>query len=151
MAKNRRIPKDTDEKLHVTENLFVHIGDANASIIKLLSPIKCELVYNRYFSKQETEEDIKEMIYIQKRQTESNITYDNVIKEIKDILNQNINKDKIIYCNNTQVLINAIECDPDITDLYVKNTEKHYCLNMKDSLHLNILSISKMFQTHQFI
>ena len=157
MAKSRRPSSEYEKHIIVTNNLFVHIGKGNASIIKMVSPIKCELMYNKYFISNEQEENkLKQKLdYVCRRQLETTLTKEQIINEIKEILDNNMNKDKIVYTDSDCLdldkrLQNLSDDELNISDIYAKNGVKQYALCQHDSLHLNILHITKLYKNHLF-
>ena len=165
MAKLYQITKGKN-KLDVSNTLFIDLiksenGNVRqVSIINMISPIKCELIYNKFAMNTNKKE--KNMKKIEKMECESTIEEDLLLKEVNDILNSNINKDKTIYAFETHQEINkSIISTKEIFELkgfddiinklgYIKNEDKMYSLDISDSLSRNILNISYTFFQSNF-
>jgi hypothetical protein len=155
-----------NKKLDVSNTLFLNIikndeGEiTQASILNMLSPIKCEFIYSKYSSSgmQKT----KEMSKQERFACESEISSDDILKELADILKSDMYKDKviwsfdnyddIIYTNSIKHFYNLKEFK-DIIEYfkYAKNEELQYSADLEDSLFQNIFCLSYMFIQNYFV
>lgn len=166
MAKLYPTTKDKT-KLVVSETLFLNIvkdekGNLKqVSILNMLSPIKCELVYNKYVSSGLKKS--KEMKNNEKYECESTLTENELIEELHKILNSEMNKNKTVWGfeNYDKLKIKSksikeiykIEKIEDIaTSLnYKKNEDLKYSINLSDSFSQNIFCMSYMFFQNHFV
>jgi hypothetical protein len=156
------------EKISIVDNLFMYIDKSDkgqirqVSILNMVSPIKCEFVYNKYvniYSKKE-----KKMSKVNKLGCESQVDENTLIKEVNEILNSNVYKDKKVYTweSNSKIQRNTISIkemfdfknfDEIISFLkYEKNTteDKLYALDFSDAYACNILTLSYLFFNRNF-
>lgn len=132
------------------------------SIVNMISPIKCEFVYNKYVSSGEKKN--KDMEKDEKFGCESSLSQDEIIKEVKEIINSNINKDKIIcgFENYKELLEKENISIKDKYELknieevlkkidYTRNNDLKYCLDTTDSFYCLIICLSFMFKENRFI
>lgn len=156
----------TNKKLDVSNTLFVNIikneeGEIKqASVLNMLSPIKCEFVYSKYSSSgmQKT----KKMTKQEKFACESEMSSGDIEKELRELLHSEIYKDKviwsfdsyddIIYMNSIKHFYNMKEFS-DIVEYfnYKKNDELQYSADLEDSLFKNIFCLSYMFIKNYFV
>jgi hypothetical protein len=156
------------ETLNVSDTIFLHILKDNygnvkqASMVNMISPIKCEFMYNRYVSSGNKKS--KEMGKIDRFACESDISSEDIIKEINGILNCDMNKHKnvwgfenysdIVETDNYSIKDNyEIETMEEVmTSLnYVKNSEIKYSLDCDDSFYCLVLCLSFMFLNRHFV
>lgn len=169
MAKMYPIVRNDGSKprLSVKNTLFLDLRKNDSgevtqvSIINMLSPIKCEVIYNKYSNNSKDRE--RDMTRVEKFRSES--TTENILEEVGVILNNEVNKDKVIWSfENYEELkdipgnINSVskmyelENEDCINDYlkYTKNTELHYSINFEESLSRNIFLMSFMFFNNIF-
>ena len=156
------------ESLNVSDTIFLHIlKDSSgkvkqASLVNMISPIKCEFMYNKYVSS--GNKKTKEMGKIDRFACESDVSSEDIVKEINGILNCDMNKDKnvwgfenysdIVETDNYSIKDNyEIETMEEVmTSLnYVKNSEIKYSLDCDDSFYCLVLCLSFMFMNRHFI
>jgi hypothetical protein len=140
-----------DEKGNVTQ----------ASIINMLSPIKCQYIYSKYVSSEKKKE--KTFSKEERFACESKVTKKELIQEVKTILNSEMNKNKNIWSfekhedMRTDIISikekHKLESFDDIVkDLeYSKNTELAYSADLQDSFVKNIFSIAYIFTKSRFV
>ena len=166
MAKMYPLTK-INEKLEVSNTLFLNIiKDENkrikqATIINMLSPIKCEIVYDKFTAN--NLEKCKGMDKEDRYASESEIDEKELIKELKDILESDINKNKTIYsytnnCKNIKGVIsikkifNIKDFDEIVEFLkYKEKEELNYSADINDSLIRNIFCLAFMFLKNRFV
>jgi hypothetical protein len=166
MAKLYPDTKDND-KLNVENTLFLHLlknekGQVKqVSIINMLSPIKCEFVYNKYVSS--GEKKTKNMEKIDRFACESSLSSEDIVKEVNTILKSEMNKNKVVYSfEDYSDIINSefktIRSEYDdinsVTEIikilkYERKTE--YGLDASDSFYCLILCISFLFLNKHFV
>lgn len=168
MAKTYPLMKDM-EPLEVRDTLFLNmvIIDGHitqASLLNMLSPIRCEILYNKYVSsgQKKTKDMKKEDRYACE---ESCITEDEIIKELNAILAIDIHKDKIIwsfekYDTFLKVKTKSIKDKYELTEFdqvikslgYENKTEDTgYTADTNDSVIRNLFSLSFLFNKHRFV
>jgi len=165
MAKTYPETKDK-KKLEVSKTLFLNIhkdDDGNikqASILNMISPIKCEFVYNKYVSSGLDKN--KDMDKQQRFACESELSEEELLKELKNILHSEMNKDKviwsfdsnddIIYTNSIKHFYKLKEFD-DIVKFfdYSKNEELQYSADLNDSLFRNLFCLAFLFKNNHFV
>ena len=166
MAKMYPITKEND-KLGVSNTLFLNIiKDENkrikqATIINIISPIKCEIVYDKFVAN--NLEKCKGMDKEDRYSSETELNEKELIKELKDILDSDMNKNKSIYsytnnCKNIKDVIcikkiyNIKEFDEIVEFLQYKEKEElNYSADINDSLIRNIFCLAFMFLKNRFI
>jgi hypothetical protein len=152
MAKMKRVNKNSDKVLNITDNLFLNVNDNGVSLIKMHSPIKCELLYHKYYgleNNQVYDKNSKEK-YSLKRRNESKLNKEQILQEIKNICLSKINSDKKIYSNEKIDGLKTVICKGDVTAYYKKDKEKSYGLNMQDSLHTNLITMGVLYSKFSF-
>jgi hypothetical protein len=156
------------DKLNVSDTMFIHIlkdekGDIKqASILNILSPIKCEFVYNKYVCSDNKK--TKDMKKDERFACESEFSEEEIINELNEILNSNINKNKNVWGfeNYSDIVDKDIYSIKDEFELenvddiikslnYVKNPELKYSLDTTDSFYCNILCLTFMFLNNHFV
>ena len=162
-------PTTKDKKtLSIENTLFVNIvkneegNITQASILNMLSPIKCEFVYDKYVSSGLSKN--KDMSKEERFACESTISKDDLIKELNDILTSDMNKDKVIWVfdkyDEIKTDTNSIKNFTTINDFndivkflnYDTNKEEQrYFADMSDSLIQNIFCLSFMFLKYHFV
>ena len=132
-----------------------------ASIINMLSPIKCEIIYNKYVTS--GLKKIKEMKKEERFACESEISEDELINEVNKILRLDVNRDKAIWTfesyKEIQIFTNPIKEYYDLKDFnqlvkfleYKKDEEKTYSADFTDSFVQNIFCLSYMFLNNNFV
>ena len=166
MAKMYPVTKE-NEKIDVSNTLFLNIlKDQNnkikqATIINMLSPIKCEILYDKFVGNNLDKN--KDMDKEDRYACESELTEIEIIEELKDILSSNMNKDKKIYsytnnCKNIKDVIsikkefNIKEFDNIVKYLnYQEKEELNYSADINDSLVRNIFCLAFMFLNRNFV
>jgi hypothetical protein len=165
MAKMYPVTK-INKRMDVSKTLFLDIlrdeenNITQVSLIGMLSAIKCEYLFNKYASS--GEKKTKEMGKQKRFACESDVSSEDLLKEIKSILSSEAYKDKIIWSFDDHPDIfttNSIKAHYDlgcfqdmITFLeYKKNEDKEYALDPNDSFHRNIISLSFMFLKNNFV
>lgn len=132
-------------------------------ITKFQTALKTEVIYNKYTNSQDcVPKERKRMTKEEKFQHESKNSSDDILKEVKEILNHPINKDKIIVLSNNnlikytelfdskKIMILDNESIADfqmIIDMlnYEPQLKKKYALNDSDSLYRCVLLVSFTF------
>lgn len=157
-----------NNKLNISDAIFMFVIYHNKSTIKqisiisMVSPIKCEFVYNKYVSQNTVK--TKDMNKSDKFSCESNLSSDDIIKEVNNLLNSELYKDRNIWgfdsyddiiekevysikelfeFENIQEMVSLIG--------YEKNPDIKYSLNCDDAFYCNILTITFMFLNYHFI
>ena len=166
MAKMYPITKQ-NEKFCVSDTLFLNvIKDENkkikqATLINMLSPIKCEILYDKFVSN--NLDKSKSMDKEDRYACEIELTEEELIEELKCILNSDMNKNKKIwsYTNNCKNIkeVNTIkkyfnikEFDEIVEFLnYKEKEELNYHADINDSLVRNIFCIAYMFLNKNFV
>jgi len=153
------------KKMDISRILFLNIikdGEGNitqGSILNMISPIKCEFIYSKYSSSNKDKE--KGMSKQDRFACESDLTSDDIKKELTEILHSEMNKDKviwsfddtdIIYTNSIKHFYDLEEFDDIVKYLeYKKNKELAYSADLKDSLFQNIFCLAFMFKQNYFV
>jgi hypothetical protein len=149
-------------RLDVSETLFVNVKKNNigeiiqVSIINMISPIKCEYVYNKYVSS--NDKKTKKMNKSEKFSCESDISSDELINEVEDILSSNLNKNKTLWSFEsydefkfkTKSIKDEYNID-DFSELIKKLKYENVMIDLNDSFVQNILCISYMFLNNRFV
>lgn len=167
MAKLYPNTKDNDV-LNVQDTMFIHIlknekGQVKqVSIVNMLSPIKCEFVYNKYVSS--GEKKTKNMEKIDRFACESSLTSEDIIKEVNIILNSEMNKKKVIWSldDHSDIIdkkFNIIKNEYEINNIeeiikrlnYKRNENLLYELNSSDSFYCLILCVTFLFLDKHFV
>jgi hypothetical protein len=158
MAKMYGISK-TKEPKKMTDSLIIDFIKEDekiksVSIINIVSPIKCELLYHSWTKNNKEKE--KGMEKIEKFRVESEKDEEDIMKEVKEILESKMNCDKQKYGieSNKELAIQGINVTYDemIKNLdYKKDDEKPYSLESTNSLHRNIVLISYLFNNYKFV
>ena len=154
------------KKLDVSKTLFLNIIKdkegtiKQASILNMISPIKCEFVYNKYVSSGLNKN--KEMDKQERFACESEMNEEELLNEIKTILHSEVHKDKIIWSfenhdkiihtNSIKYFYNLNEFD-DIVKFfeYSKNEDLQYSADLNDSLFRNLFCLAFVFTQNHFI
>jgi hypothetical protein len=159
----------TQQYLDITDNLFIDIQRENgeilqASVIYMLSPIRCELLYNSYTRLTYNIAEGKELTKTEKSRRESIKTQDELILDINTIINSEMYKGKRIWTTREN---KGIQAESEIVEIYKyfdlknyksvfkrvqyeKNTELQYSMDLNDSLCRNIFNITYMFHQRKF-
>ena len=166
MAKMYPVTKSND-KLNVSNTLFLNIikdeskNIKQATLINMLSPIKCEIIYDKYVANDL--EKAKGMDKEDRYACEAEITQEQIVRELKIILDSDIHKDKNVwsYTNNFLDIkkVNSIkkhfnikEFDEIVTFLkYEEKEELNYSADLNDSLVRNIFCLAFMFLKTNFV
>jgi hypothetical protein len=138
----------------IKDTLFIDISEEGVCVINMVSPIKCELVYSNFISNDKEKE--KGMEKVEKLRSESEMNYDSMIEDLKNILDSNMNRNKkrIGIQTNNKLEITGLGIDINkivATTGYEIDTEKKYGLDYKNSIHRNILLISYLFMNRRFV
>ena len=160
-VRNKNMPKMSVKKVLFLDVRKDESGKVTqVSVINMLSPIKCEVIYNKYASN--GKDKISSMDRVDKFMTESDLDVDDLMKDVNNMLCNDMNKDKEIWSFGDVDFIkrdiNSIKTKYDMENedkiveflKYKKNPEKHYSLNMTDTLSRNILMVSFMFLNNFF-
>ena len=159
-------PKTKDnKKLKICDTLFVNIyknkegNVTQASIINMLSPIKAEILYNKYVTS--GLKKTKDMKKEERFACESDLTSEELILEVNKILILEINKDKVIWTfedyKEINIFTNSIKNHYELKNFenivtfleYKKNENLNYSADFTDSFVQNIFCISFLFfNTH---
>ena len=156
-----------NKKLNVSNTLFVNVlknedgAIKQASIINMLSPIKCEIIYNKYVSSGNKKS--KNMLKEDNYACESELSEVEMVEELKEILYSKMNKNKSIWSFESN-FEDIIECKSiqdyyDLDDFqyivdffsYKKNDDLDYSADLTDSLVQNIFSLSYLFMKNNFV
>ena len=157
----------TNKKLDISKTMFLNIirNERNeitqASILNMISPIKCEFVYSKYASS-DSDEKTKKMTKQEKFACESTLTSDELEIEVKNILKSEMNKDKVIwsfdsiddifYVNSIKHFYKLDNFKDIVTYLdYKKNEELMYTADLEDSLFQNLFCVAYMFKKNYFV
>ena len=159
-------PTTKDKKvLDISDTLFLNVikdkkGNVKqASILNMVSPIKCELVYNKHSSSGLKKD--KKMKKDEKFECESTLSQEDLIVELKNILSSEMNKNKVVWSfeNNEGFNSKSIKeyCNlkkfEDIIESlkYKPNDELNYSIDFTDSFSRNIFCLSYMFFDNHFV
>jgi hypothetical protein len=154
------------EKLDVKNTMFLNIlkdtggSILQASIINMVSPIKCEYIYDKYVTSGLKKN--KDMEKQERFACESELSEVDILKELDDILNSEINKDKTVWSLDGNKDIRGTNSIKDaykvgtfidiVSELkYKKNEEIIYSADLNDSLVQNLFCISFMFKKNYFV
>lgn len=156
------------QPVQVTDNLFIDIHRKDgvilqASVINMLSPIRCELIYNKYNKKSISEvQCVADVTRTDKHRLESDVTEEDIISEINVLLSSEMYKCKPVWITRANSGIIA-ECTEVYKYFglrnyksvfkridYTKNTELGYGMDLEDSLCRNIFNIMYMFVRRKF-
>jgi hypothetical protein len=166
MAKLYPETKDK-KKLSIENTLFLNIvkNEENkvtqASIINMLSPIKCEILYNKYVTSGLKKS--KDMKKEERFACESSLTEEDLIDEVNKILKLDINHDKTIwtfdsykeidiYTNSIKNFYYLNNFDDIVKFLnYTPNEDLTYSADFNDSFTINIFCLSFMFFNNNFV
>jgi hypothetical protein len=159
-----------NEKLEITKSgtVFMNvIKDASdnitqISLVDMISPIKCRYIYSKCVSSNNKKE--KTMSKEERFACESELSKEDLIKEVTEILNSEIHKKKTVWSldkyNNIKDNIQSVkEKYSDIKNFdniveylgYKKNDDLPYSADLRDSLTQNIFTIAYMFKKNRFI
>ena len=166
MAKTYPVTKN-NEKLTVSNTLFLNIiKDENkkikqATIINMLSPIKCEIIYDKYVGNNSDKH--KGMDKEDRYACETDLTENDMIIELKHILYSEINKNKVIWsytnnCSNIKT-VNSIKKEYSINEFedivtfleYKEKDELNYGADLNDGMVRNIFCLAFLFLKKNFI
>jgi len=161
-VKIKQLPKINTDKLlflHTKRNIKREI--TQISILKMLSPIKCEYIYNKHVSNGMKKD--KKMDKSTKKQTEAELSMDQLLDEVNNMLASNLYKDytlisfenideikqKIIYIKD-EFKLNKFD---DIIEYfkYTKNEDLKYCLDFNDSFSCVLISLGYTFFNKHFV
>jgi hypothetical protein len=166
MAKMYQVTKK-NEILDVSKTIFVNIIKdedkkiKQASIINILSPIKCEIIYDKYVTN--NLEKCKKMEKDERYACETDLTEKDLIQDIKNILNSDIYKNKVIwsYTNNFANIksVNSIKKEFNISEFneiveflkYEPKEELNYSADLSDSVVVNLFCLAFMFLKKNFV
>ena len=160
--RNKEIPKLSIEKV-----MFIEIkrdsknNICQVNIIKMISPIKCEFMYNN-FSKNDLKKN-KKMSKTEKNQSESEITNEQLLIEVNTLIGKTLYEGYTIYSFENIEEINkpiisiktkfGIDKFNDMVESlnYKKNTEISYGLDFNDAFCCNIINLSFVFFNRLFV
>jgi hypothetical protein len=182
LAKNHDV-LSKKPKLRVEDCLFIDVmkddqgNEQGVSVIRMVSPIKCEVLLNKYVSEKEQEEeemDVESFVNIihkdsvnrrkQKLCQESEISLEKIKQEVRDIVASpllNNNTKPIVYCKEhldflgedvDQKIMKVWSNDERIVldDEEVSQHDMLLKFSEYDSLCSNITLVSKLFQMFSF-
>lgn len=153
-------------KLDVKNTMFLNIlrddkgSVLQASVLNMVSPIKCEFIYDKYVTSGSKKS--KDMSKQDRFACESELSQEDVIKELDTILNSEINKSKTVWsfdgkCDfretksiKREYYVESFEEVVEILE-YKKNEDLIYSADLKDSLIQNLFCISFMFKKNYFV
>jgi len=155
-----------NKKLDVSKTMFLNIvRDKNgsitqASILNMISPIKCEFIYSKYASSDE--DKTNKMSKQEKFACESVVSSKELEDEIKSILKSGMNKDKVIWSfdnHNDIIYTNSIKNFYELNKIedifsyleYNKNPDLMYSADLNDSLFQNLFCLAYMFKKNYFV
>jgi hypothetical protein len=156
-----------NKKLSIENTLFLNIikNDdgkvTQASIINMLSPIKCEILYNKYVTS--GLKKCKDMKKEERFACESSLTEEQLINDVNKILKLDVNRDKIIWTfdnyKEINIMTNSIKHFYDLNEFndiitflnYKANEDLTYSADFKDSFTINIFCLSFMFLKNNFV
>jgi len=152
--------------LNISDLLFLNIQEREgiihqASLIGMLSPIKCDFLFNGW-SLSEGEEDESEFLKMNKFRKESVLKEEELVFQLNKILHYSINKDKVVLCNvdskkiQKKIMLYSEEFGIDFDDIensfeYTRSEGKDYSLDMRDSLQQNVMYITYLFHNYRFV
>jgi hypothetical protein len=155
------------EKMDIENTLFVNLMKnkeghvTQASIINMLSPIKCEILYNKYVTSGEKKN--KDMSKEERFACESSISEEELIHEVNKILKLDIHRGKILWTlenyDELELKTNSIVDTFDLNNFqdivtslnYRANEDITYAADFTDSFAQNIFCLSYMFLNHNFV
>lgn len=157
-----------NKKLDVSKTSFLNIKRnkekkiIQASLINMVSPIKCELLFNKYVTAGDDVKKVKGMTKENRFACESNMTSEELEKELKDILHSSVHYDKVIWSFDGDcdlIYTNSIKHFYDIKDFndivkfleYEIIEERKYRADFSDSFFVNIFCLSFMFLKNNFV
>lgn len=161
-VKIKELPKINTEKLlflYVNRNVDKQI--TQISILKMLSPIKCEYIYNKHVSNNLKKD--KKMDKTTKKQTESEISLEDLLKEVNNMLSLKLYKDytiiswdKVDEIKQDMIYTKEeykLEKFQDIIDYfkYKKNEELKYSLDFDDSFSCVLILLAYNFYNKYFV
>jgi hypothetical protein len=149
-----------NEPMDVTDTMFVDITrDENKkikqiSVLNMVSPIKCELVYNDYSNN--SVDKNKNMEKTEKLRSESEKDNQMMLEDLDRILNSDMNKNKKKFGLVSYKKLGIQGLDITTEELiesvgYVKDEDKKYSLDIDNSLHRNLLCLSRYFTKNRFV
>jgi hypothetical protein len=158
-----------NEKLEITKSgtVFMNvIKDASdnitqISLVDMISPIKCRYIYSKCVSSNNKKE--KTMSKEERFACESELSKEDLIKEVTEILNSEIHKKKTVWSldkyNNIKDNIQSVKekysdiknFDNIVEYLGYRNDDLPYSADLRDSLTQNIFTIAYMFKKNRFI
>ena len=154
-----------NKRMDVSKILFLNIikdeegNILQGSILNMVSPIKCDFVYSKYSTSGISKE--KGMSKQERFACESELTSEDIKKELTDVLHSDMNKDKVIWSfDDTDIIYtNSIKHFYDLKDFeelveyleYEKNKEIQYSADMNDSLFKNMFCLAFMFKKNYFV
>ncbi len=182
LAKNHDV-LSKKPKLRVEDCLFIDVmkddqgNEQGVSVIRMVSPIKCEVLLNKYVSEKEQEEeemDVESFVNIihkdsvnrrkQKLCQESEVSLEKIKQEVRDIVASpllNNNTKPVVYCKEhldflgedvDQKVMKVWSNDERIVldDEEVSQHDMLLKFSEYDSLCSNITLVSKLFQMFSF-
>ena len=154
-----------NKRMDVSKILFLNIikdeegNILQGSILNMVSPIKCDFVYSKYSTSGISKE--KGMSKQERFACESELTSEDIKKELTDVLHSDMNKDQVIWSfDDTDIIYtNSIKHFYDLKDFeelveyleYEKNKEIQYSADMNDSLFKNMFCLAFMFKKNYFV
>ena len=139
LAKMKKVV-DNREEMEVSDNLFVYVNKKDdtilqASVIRMETPIKCEVLYNEY-----SYEEVEKSKYnrLQKLRKESKKTSEEISKDIEEIIRDKKVKD-----------FSSRKRDEDVFKDYV--CKEDFSLDNTDTLHNLFMLITVLSKEFKFI
>jgi len=162
MVRNKKLHKLSVEKL-----MFISVnrddkGNINqVNLVNMLSPIKCMFLYNKY-STSGVKKD-KKMSRTEKFQSESELSSEDLIRDINALLDKKLYRDHVVYGFEDLKELNRpilsikeefkLEKKEDMVEYlqYKKNKDLTYSLDFNSAFSYNIISLSYVFFNRLFV
>ena len=151
------------EKLRVENCIFVDISRdeedeiVQASVIRMISPIKTEVLLNKYITKENTSVD-RDPERSNRSRYESEYTESDFEKEIQEIVSNPLynsenklkvySREEIPYISKNRQVV--IEVEEEIYDEDDKEQSEMRKIELRDSLGKNMIYLSKIFELYSF-
>ena len=152
--------------MDVSKTLFLNIIKttdgkiAQASILKMISPIKCDYVYSKYVTSGNSK--AKGMNKQERFACESDLSEEQLVTELKEILYSPMHLDSVIweFDNYSHIITtNSIKDAYGLNGFsdiisylgYEKNDDLPYSADLNDSLFQNIFCMAYMFNKNHFV
>lgn len=153
-----------NKRMDVSKTMFLNIvkdkegNISQASIVNMISPIKCEYIYSKYVSSGTSKGS--GMSKQERFACESVLSEEDLVRELKDVLYSDMNRDKVMWSFDETDLIftNSIKNFYDLTSFkdivsfleYEKDPDLQYTADLDDSLFRNLFCLAYMFKKNYF-